>query len=311
MSAGRPPSAAEPGEGPASGDLRPAAWRRWLREPLGHFLLAGAALFVAYGWLAPAARDGERIVVTRALSDELARQFSARWMRAPTEQELAGLVESWVREEVLYREGLALGLDRDDPIIRRRIRQKLEVMSEEGLAGDAPTDAQLEDYLTRNADRFRLPLRVSFEQIHFDGAAPAPDVERAVAEARRALARGADPGTLGAPTMLAGRMDDAPIDLVARDFGKGFAGRLAALAPGEWQGPIASSYGAHLVRVIQRTPPAMPALDEVRRAVAREWEGERRAAAAARSYAQMRERYRIVMETGPRDASPSASRPAQ
>lgn len=291
-----------------SGDPRAAGWRRWLHEPLGHFLLAGAALFVAYGWLAPAARDGERIVVTRTVSDELVRQFSARWMRPPTEQELAGLVESWVREEVLYREGLALGLDRDDPVIRRRIRQKLEVMSEERRAGDAPTEAQLHEYLTRNADRFRLPLRVSFEQIYFDAAATAPAVERAVVDARRALARGADLDTLGAPTMLARRMDDAPIDLVARDFGKAFADRLAELAPGDWQGPIASSYGAHLVRTIRRTPPSMPALDDVRRAVTREWESERRADAAARSYARMRERYRIVIEPAPRDALPAAPR---
>ena len=110
-------------------DPRGAGWRRWLREPLGHFLLIGAALFAAYSWLAPADPVGERIVVTQAGADELARQFAARWARPPTEQELAGLIESWVRDEVFYREGLTLGLDRDDPVIKRRVRQKLEVMS--------------------------------------------------------------------------------------------------------------------------------------------------------------------------------------
>ncbi|MFM1987961.1 MAG: hypothetical protein RJA99_918 [Pseudomonadota bacterium] len=288
-----------------------AGWRRWLREPLGHFLLAGAAIFAAYGWLAPAARDGERIVLSRAVSDELVRQFSARWMRPPTDRELAGLIESWVRDEVLYREGLALGLDRDDPVIKRRVRQKLEVMAEERLAGDAPTDAQLVEYLTRHADRFRLPGRVSFEQVFFDGSAPAQAVERAVADARSALARGADPVALGAPTMLARRVDDAPLDLVERDFGKAFADRIADLATGDWHGPIGSAYGAHLLRVTRRTTAAMPALEDVRRAVTRDWESERRATASARGYAQMRDRYRIVIETGPPGASPATPRPSQ
>jgi hypothetical protein len=289
-----------------SADTRGGWWRRWLSEPLGHFLLIGAALFAAYSWLSPSEQVGERIVVTQAGVDELARQFAARWARPPTDQELSGLIENWVRDEVFYREGLALGLDRDDPVIKRRVRQKLEVMSEERLAGDAPTDAQLTDYLTRNADRFRLPMRVSFEQIYFDGMAPVDEVERAVARARRALARGADAATLGAATMLARRVDDAPLDLIARDFGKAFAEQLSEMRTDEWQGPIASGYGAHLVRVTQRSPASIPSLDTVRTAVTREWESERRTTAVARGYAQMRERYRIVVEPALPGASPAA-----
>lgn len=288
-----------------------AGWRRWLREPLGHFLMIGGVLFAAYGWLAPPDRDGARIVVTRATTDALASQFAARWMRPPTEQELIGLVEGWVRDEILYREGVALGLDRDDPVIRRRVGQKLEMMAEEQLAGDAPTDAQLEDYLQRNAERFRLPARVSFEQITFDGEAPVEEVERAVARARRALAAGAEPATLGAPTLLPRHVDDQPIDLVARDFGKTFAGRIADVAPGGWQGPIASAFGAHLVRVTRRTPATLPTLDAVRKAVTREWESERRATAAARSYARMRSRYRIEVEPGPPGAPDATGTPVR
>jgi hypothetical protein len=288
-------------------NTRGAWWRQWLGEPLGHFLVIGAALFAGYSWLGSHEQGSERIVVTQAVADELGRQFAARWARPPTDQEQAGLIESWVRDEVLYREGLALGLDRDDPVIKRRVRQKLEVMSEERLAGDAPTDAELTDYLTRNADRFRLPMRVSFDQIHFDGMAPVNEVERAVAQARRALARGADAATLGTPTMLARRIDDASLDLIARDFGKGFAEQLAGLAPGDWLGPIASSYGAHLVQVRHRTPASLPTLEAIRTAVTREWESERRTMAAARSYGQMRERYRVVIE--PRVPAASTAAP--
>jgi hypothetical protein len=276
-----------------------ASWfRRVLREPLLHFLLIGFALFVAYGWLGPAG-GGDRIVVTRSTTDELARQFAARWMRQPTAQELSGLVDTWVREEIFYREGQALGLDRDDPVIKRRLRQKLEVMQEESLGGDAPTDAALGEYLARHADRFRAPARVTFEQIYVPGRAPVAEVERSIAAARQALERGADPRALGQPMMLAQRYDDASVDTVSQDFGAGFAARVAAAPVGEWQGPIASAYGAHLVRVSTRRAGVLPALDDIRPAVIREWERDRRAQAAAEAYAEMRGRYRVEVEAKP------------
>ncbi len=159
-------------------------WSRWLREPILHFALIGALLFFVYGRMNPGVAAGERIVVTQAIVDDLARQHQARWMRPPSEQELANLVEAHVRDEILFREGVALGLDRDDPVIKRRVRQKFEVMSEEQLAGAAPTDAELSDYMAQNADRFTRPARVSFEQIFFDGSRTAPEVERAVAAAK-------------------------------------------------------------------------------------------------------------------------------
>lgn len=272
---------------------------RVLREPLLHFLLIGLALFVAYDRFGPAGGDGERIVVTRSTVDGLSRQFTARSMRPPTEQELSGLVDIWVREEIYYREGKALGLDREDPVIKRRLRQKLEVMQEESLGGDAPTDAALEEYLERNADRFREPARVTFEQVYFSGSAPVAEVERSVAAAREALRRGADPGSLGQPTMLAQRYDDIPIDMVSHDFGAEFAARVAAAPIGEWRGPIASAYGAHLVRVSTRKAGTLPPLEAIRPAVVREWESERRMQAATKAYAEMRSRYAVEIEAKP------------
>jgi hypothetical protein len=145
---------------------------RWWREPMLHFLLIGALLFFAYGRLNPAdPASGERIVVSQALVDDLARQYQTRWMRPASEQELAGLVEAHVRDEIMFREGVALGLDRDDPVIKRRVRQKFDVMAEEQLARAAPGDAELQAYLTQHAQRFARPARVSFEQIYFDGSA--------------------------------------------------------------------------------------------------------------------------------------------
>jgi hypothetical protein len=282
---------------------------RWLREPILHFLLIGAALFVLYGRVAPDGGDGDtRIVVTRAIADELARQHAARWSRPPTADELATLVEAWVRDEVLYREGVALGLDRDDPVIKRRVRQKVELMAEELLASDAPTDAQLAAYMAKHPDRFVRPARIDFEQVFFDGTRAQAEVERDVADARDALSRGADPDGLGQPTLLPRRIVDMPVDIVARDFGAAFAAQVAALPVGRWSGPLRSGFGVHLVRVGALAPAALPPLDAVRTLVAREWENERRLLSAAQGYERMRARYRIDVEPGLPAPAPHGAR---
>jgi len=164
-----------------------------LKEPVLHFLMIGVAIFVAYGVIAPRGKEGARIVVTQGVVDALVREHQARWQRPPAEQELAGLVEAYVRDEVMYREGTAMGLDRDDPVIKRRVRQKLDVIAEEQQARDAPTDADLAAYLAQHADRFTRPGTVSFEQIYFPATATAAEVE----VARASAVRGADPTRLG------------------------------------------------------------------------------------------------------------------
>ena len=269
--------------------------RRLLQEPLLHFLLIGIALFIAHGLIAPPNR-ADTIVVSEQIVDELAREHEVRWTRRPSDQELAGLVDTYVRDEILYREGLALGLDRDDALIKRRVRQKFEVIAEEQSASEAPSDADLNAYVTKNAKRFILPATVSFEQIFFENAGTRPDVERAVAAARLALARGADPTKLGQATMLPGRVEKTAQDLVARDFGTGFAQQIETAPLEQWSGPIASSFGTHLVRVTARTTATLPELDRIRQSVGREWENERRASSRSDSYQKLRERYTVVIE---------------
>lgn len=269
---------------------------RLLRDPVVHFLLIGIALFVVYRLVAPDRADHERIVVTQAVADDLAGQYRSRWGRAPTGPELARLVEDHVRDEVLYREGVALGLDRDDPVIKRRVRQKLELIAEEALAADPPSDAQLREFMSAHPDRFRRPPRVSFEQVFVDGGRPAAEIDAAVAAVRDALARGADPATLGAPTLLPRRVDGQALDLVARDFGVAFAERLGALPTGQWSGALRSGFGVHVVRVIGIEPADLPPLDAVREAVARDWEVERRRRSAEDSYRRMRARYAVSIE---------------
>jgi hypothetical protein len=266
--------------------------RKLLREPVLHFLLIGIAIFVAYGLIAPRGKEGARIVVTQGVVDALVREHQARWQRPPAEQELAGLVDAYVRDEILYREGMAMGLDRDDPVIKRRVRQKLDVIAEEQQARDAPTDAELAAYLAQHADRFIQPGTVSFEQIYFPATATAAEVEAA----RASAVRGADPARLGQSSMLPPRAENVPLDLAARDFGSEFATGIAKLPLNEWAGPVRSGFGLHLVRVTARTPAVVPKLDDVRAAVAREWENERRVASLSDNYKKLRSQYEVVVE---------------
>src|SRR3954454_23157796 len=250
--------------------------RQLLGEPMLHFLLIGIALFVAYRWVSPVDSAGRRIVITRGVVDDLVTQHVAARGREPFTTELNQLIESYVRDEILYREGLRLGLERDDVVVKRRVRQKIEMIAEEDASTRAPTDADLLAYLTAHQARFAQPAILTFDQVFVGESRSGPAVVRVGALTRDALVRGADPETLGTPTLLPHRMTRIPADLVARDFGASFAAALENVPVREWVGPIDSSFGAHYVRVSDRTPAAAPQLAAVRDHVVREWENERR-----------------------------------
>jgi parvulin-like peptidyl-prolyl isomerase len=269
-----------------------------LREPLVQFLLLGAVLFVLDAWLRPAAAPvaATQIVVSETRIDNLAQNFRRTWQRPPTKQELDGLIESFVKEEVMVREALALGLDRDDAIIRRRLQQKMEFVSEEAAASVQPTDEDLAKYLAANADAFRVEGRVSFTQIYLD---PRRRAATLAADAKRMLdalnsARSPDPAQLGDRLLLLeSGYENAPQAEVARLFGADFAEALVQQPVGQWIGPIASGYGAHLVRVDALVPGGTPKLDEVRRLVEREWANARRQELSRAFYDRLRANYTI------------------
>ena len=265
-----------------------------LKEPLLHFLVIGIVLFVA----ASASRSGiDRgvVLVTYAEIELLAANYAKAWGRAPTQDELRGVIDDRVQEEIAVREALAAGLERDDTIIRRRLRQKFEVMAEEQVAREAPTDADLSAYLVTHADRFTLPATVSFDQIVLDVAVTSSDGERAAALVKNAIQRGIDPATLGRGSMLPGGVHGT-LDRVARQFGATFAESLSKLPTNEWSGPVRSAFGTHLVRVTAYVPGSLPPLEAVRVTVAREWENERRVAARSESYRKLREHYHVVIQ---------------
>jgi hypothetical protein len=273
--------------------------RKLLGEPMLHFLLIGIALFGAYRWMAPGDSGGRRIVITQGVVDDLVTQHVAARGREPSAVELNHLIESYVREEILYREGVRLGLERDDIVVKRRVRQKIEVIAEEDASTREPTDADLSAYLVANQARFVQAAVVTFEQVFVGQSTSGPEVVHAVAVTGEALRKGTDPEELGKPTLLPRRMTRTPADLVARDFGASFAAALEKVPVGEWVGPIDSSFGAHYVRVSDRTPAVAPPLAAVRDHVVREWENERRQRARNDAYARMRGEYTVSIETKP------------
>src|SRR5690349_21627106 len=193
--------------------------RTLLVEPMLHFLLIGIALFGAYRWVSPGDSGGRRIVITQGVVDDLVTQHVAARGREPSTPELNGLIESYVRDEILYREGVRLGLERDDIVVKRRVRQKIEMIAEEDASTRAPSDAELSAYLAANQARFVQPAILSFEQVFIGQSTSGPGMVHAVALTREALQKGGDSERLGQPTLLPHRMTRTPADLVARDFG--------------------------------------------------------------------------------------------
>ena len=277
---------------------------RLAREPLVHFLLLGAALFAVSGVIGRSGAGKQKIVVSAGQVESLAAAFQRTWMRPPTVEELQGLVREYVREEVAYREALALGLDRDDTVIRRRMRQKLEFLAED-VTQTEPGEAELRAYLERHRDTFREEDRFTFDQVFLDpgrrGEAIGRDTERLLTELRQS--GGADLSRLSDSILLETRFENASLSEIANAFGADFAARLEELPTGSWQGPLPSGYGLHLVRVGARSEGLVPPLERVREDVLREWQNEHRLAQTEELYRKLFENYTVTVEAPPAAAS--------
>ncbi len=272
----------------------------WRREPLLHFLLIGSGLFLLYNVLNRGESDAPRdVVVSEARVEALAENFAKTWMRPPTAPEIKGLIDDYVAEEVYYREGVAMGLDRDDLVIRRRLRQKMEFISADVAAATPPTDAQLQAYLERHAEKFLMPPRLTFQQVYFStdkrGEAAARDAEKLLA-ALNAGRGPANPVEAGDPTLLPSAMESASPQDIANAFGGEFAAAIEEAAVGQWAGPIPSGFGMHLVKVDQREAGTAPTLAEIRPLVEREWEAEQRKTVEKDLLDKLRAKYDIRIE---------------
>src|SRR6202142_3133317 len=273
-----------------------------LREPLFQFLVLGAALFGLFHLVGNKKADPpERIVVSSARIDNLADGFARTWRRPPSKEELQGLVDDYIRDEVFYREGRAAGLDRDDVIIRRRVRQKMEYFAEDASVPE-PSEAQLAAYLAANPERFKSEDHFTFRQIFLSATRRATTIDgdsKRVANALTGADAAIDATALGDAFLLGEEFQAVSPQEVASVFGDGFAKRISVMEPGRWQGPVPSSFGQHFVYISERIPGGVPPLDAVRQAVRREWSNARRLEAEQKLYASLRERYEIVVEIPP------------
>lgn len=271
--------------------------KRLLKEPLLHFLLPGTVLIVVFEILGrPDDRKGGQIVVTAGKIEHLRASFARVWQRPPSADELEGLIREHLREEVYYREALALGLDRDDIIIHRRLRQKLEFISEDVAAQAEPSDEQLRSYLKANPEAFRVERRFTFRQVYLNPErrreSLAHDAAQLLVQLNQTDAK-ADTLSLGDSFLLEHDFDAVPASEVAKQFGEKFAVQLNELQPGQWQGPVESGYGVHLVFITERTTRRVPALEEIRDAVRREWANARRLEANEQFYQGLLKRYTV------------------
>ncbi len=273
--------------------------KRLLTGPLVHFLLLGAALFLAFSFVSDdgAPRDDE-IVVSAGKIEHLAALFARTWQRPPTREELDGLIDDFIREEAAYREGMAIGLDRDDTVIRRRIRQKLDFIAEDIAARIEPTEEELAACFRQRADEFRIDPRLSFRHVYFNPDGRGDDLGDEMRDLLIALNGDStiDAVELGDRILLDHGYADVSIRAIASLFGEAFAEAIIQLEPGEWHGPIQSGYGVHLLIVDARREGRLPELDEVREAVRREWEHARRQEVIEQYYAGLLAKYEIVIE---------------
>lgn len=244
-----------------------------LRSPLLHFFLIGACVFVIYDEMNPNPQDpvsGGVLQLTETRAQRLAADFAAAVRRPPTPDEYLALVRDWTAEEALVREAVAIGLDKDDPVIRNRLRSKMEFLVEAPAAALTPDDVVLEAFYRDHKERYLRQGEISFEQVLLPGGAKQDEI----AALKGRLEGGADPGGVGAATLLPSKVDAMPITDVDRIFGKRFTEAVTALPGPRWAGPISSGYGAHLVRLELRRDSILPPFDTLRDRVLADWRAE-------------------------------------
>ena len=274
--------------------------KKLIREPFIHFIFLGLAIFLAYHFLS-ARNDNQlgKIVITQGDITSIMIGFSRTWQRPPTREELEGLIQNRVREEVYSREAIAMGLDRDDPIIRHRLQQKLAFVTDDVAPLAEPTDAELADYLKTHAAGFGVDRKFTFSQVYLDPNGRRKHLTQDANELLIQLRKqglDVDLSSLGDVFLLAHRFEAASTTEIAKQFGEKFAAKLADTPIGQWFGPVESGYGTHLVFVEERTEGHQPELTEVRDAVRREWTNARRSESNETFFQNLLKQYEVVVE---------------
>lgn len=274
---------------------------KWPRNPLLHFFVIGAVLFALHTFFRRStSENGNRVEVSLAEIDRMRELWQRQWRRPPTEKELEGIVKQFIREEILYREAIAMGLDQDDTVVRRRLAQKMELLSSDLAALAEPTDQEMQEYLDQNPERYGIPARISLSHVYLSrdrrGNAVESDARQVLERLQSKPISTNEYRNFGDPFMLQNDYPSRSQQDLRELFGTAFAESVFELEPGSWQGPVESSYGVHLVLVRGRTEPRLPDLSEVRERVKADLLDKRRREMNEAFYAALRERYEVVVE---------------
>ncbi len=281
---------------------------RLLREPLLHFFLLGLAVFGLHAFLNSdegngAVADPRLVEITSADIEWLRSTWNKKMGREPTAAELGGMTDAFIREEILYREAVSMGLDQHDTVVRRRMAQKMEFLFKDLAEMAEPTEEELQAWFDGNRERYRAPALVSFTHVYFNADQRG---EKVLEGARKVLAElekeGVDPA--GAPArgdrfMLQSSYPLQGLDMVNREFGRAFADALSGLETGRWQGPVVSGYGLHLVYLHERADSRLPELDEVRERVTMDFMTARREEVNTAAYREIKSKYQVLVENMP------------
>lgn len=272
--------------------------KRLLREPLVHFLALALLIFAVHGLLRGDADHPDKIVVSASKIEQMATVFTKTWQRSPTADELKGMIDDYVKEEVLVRQALELGLDRDDTVVRRRLRQKIEFLNAADAVPVTVTDPELEAYLAANPAAFATDAKLAFEQVFLNPARHGDTMARDAAALLAELRSNdmADPASLGDASLLPATVQLTSKAAIDQMFGGALADGLEKAPLGQWTGPLASSFGLHLVRVTEHRPGRVPQLADIRDEVAREWENARRSELEQQRFGELLARYEVSVE---------------
>lgn len=294
--------------------------RDLLREPLLHFLAIGAILFGSYTYFnrgRVGIEPSKQIVLSLDDLRIMEAYYESQWHRPPTPQEFQAMVEDKVREEVLYREGLAMGLDKDDTIVKRRMAQKMQFLAEDVAGAHEPSTSELKSWFEKNDGKFALPSRYSFRHLYFSPDKRGHSAQEDAAKVLTRIAGQPENSPLAASAgdsfMFQDYYGDRTPSAIAKEFGPQFAVAIEKLKPGSWQGPLESGYGWHLVFVDTVIPGRIPAFEEIESDVKTAWLGEQKTAAWQKAYAEMRSKYTVMLPAPPSEAAkaPATSAPVK
>jgi len=266
--------------------------QRFLREPLLHFILIGGLFFLIYSTVNDTfGNSTDTIVITPERIRQIEAEFNGVWNRKPSDEELDNLIKGEVRSEVYYRDALALRLDENDAVVRRRLRQKMEFLTDTGIYLQEPSDAELATYFAANEQDYWSEPRLAFEQIYL-GKSPQKDLVVQTL-ATLSLGQAINPVTLGQSTLLPAQLKLSQPGAIDSVFGKGFYHQIAELTPGEWAGPVISTYSTHVIRTLDGQPGRIPPLEEIRDSVVNDWKTSKAIENREQDYIKRRNRYTV------------------